>query len=125
MRCTCVDTLFHQGMWRSIILAFQWISPALASAAAAIDAVVPPWIHARVCTGATFIGKHYCCCHFLIKHFLVSGCNNADLFGAEAVRAQGLKRRVWSLAWAELPHHQALQAADDSAAVTLFCSVDT
>lgn len=33
-------------------------------------------------------------CHFLIKHFLVSGCNNADLFGAEAVRAEGLKRRV-------------------------------
>lgn len=112
-------TLFHQGMWISIILAFQRISPAMAYAAAAFDAVVPPWIHARACTGATFIGKHCCACHFLIKHFLVSGCNNADLFGAEAVRAEGLKRWVGSPAWAELPHHQALLAADDSAAVTL------
>lgn len=82
MRCTSVDTLFHQDMWRSIILPFQGISPAVVSPVAGIDAGFPPWIHARA------------------------------LLCAEAVEAEGFKRPlshpssrwVGSLAWGENSH---------------------
>lgn len=68
-----------------------------------------------MCTGAIFISKHCCCCHFLLRHPRTGGYVTSDLFCAEAIKAEGFKgplfhpssRWVESLAWGELLYQSA------------------